>query len=94
MRCFRRALGQVLIGGSDKVDAISVEEARGGGSNISAVFMARFSITQSQLRIHVSKQARIEFLARGKFFGLFPHELCEIAGYTVFRRRPKYCPFV
>jgi len=62
----------MLLVGSDKVDTVSVEEACGSGSNISAAFTVRFSITQFQLRMRVSKQARIEFIARGTFF---PREL-------------------
>ena len=58
---------RVLLGGSDTVDTVLVEEARGSGSNVSAAFTVRFSITQFQLRMRVSKQARIEFIARGTF---------------------------
>lgn len=36
---------KVLLEGSDTVDTVSVEEARGGVSNISATFTVRFSIT-------------------------------------------------
>ena len=36
---------KVLLGGSDTVDTVSVEEARGGVSSISAAFTVRFSIT-------------------------------------------------
>jgi hypothetical protein len=59
---------RVLLGGSDAVDTVSVEEARGSGSNATAAFTVRFSLTQFQLRMRVSKQARIEFIARGTFF--------------------------
>jgi hypothetical protein len=70
---------RVLLGGSDAVDTVSVEEARGSGSNATAAFTVRFSLTQFQLRMRVSKQARIEFIARGTFF---PHKLCGIVSYT------------
>ena len=66
----RSGTDRVLLGGSDMVDTVSVEEARGSGSNVSAAFTVRFSITQFQLRMRVSKQARIEFIARGTFFPL------------------------
>jgi len=74
----RSGTDRVLLGGSDTVDTVSVEEARGSGSNISAAFTVRFSITQFQLRMRVSKQARIEFIARGTFFN--PMNLCGIVG--------------
>lgn len=94
---------RVLLGGSDAVDSVSVEEARGVGSNVSAAFTVRFSLTQFQLRMRVSKQARIEFIARGTIFIYY----CGIMGYTeisyswpcvyreivvphFFRRRPEY----
>jgi hypothetical protein len=64
----RSGTDRVLLGGSDTVDTVSVEEARGSGSNVSAAFTVRFSITQFQLRMRVSKQVRIEFIARGTFF--------------------------
>jgi hypothetical protein len=67
----RSGIDRVLLGGSDTVDTASVEEARGSGSNVSAAFTVRFSITQFQLRMRVSKQARIEFIARGTFFFFF-----------------------
>jgi hypothetical protein len=63
----RSGTDSVLLGGSDTVDTVSVEEARGSGSNVSAAFTVRFSITQFQLRMRVSKQVRIEFIARGTF---------------------------
>jgi len=66
----RSGTDRVLLGGSDTVDTVSVEEARGSGSNISAAFTVRFSITQFQLRMRVSKQARIEFIARGRLWYL------------------------
>jgi len=53
-----------LLRGSDAVDTVSVEEAHG---SISAAFTVRFSITQFQLRMRASKQAKIEFIARGTF---------------------------
>ncbi len=58
---------RVLLGGSDTVDAVSVEEARGTAANISAAFTVRFSIIQFKLRMRVSKQARVDFIARGTF---------------------------
>ena len=63
----RSGTDRVLLGGSDAVDTVTVEEARGSGSNVTAAFTVRFSITQFQLRMRVSKQARIEFIARGTF---------------------------
>jgi hypothetical protein len=76
----RSGTDRVLLGGSDTVDTVSVEEARGSGSNVSAAFTVRFSITQFQLRMRVSKQVRIEFIARGTFFPI--NRLREIVGYT------------
>jgi hypothetical protein len=70
----RSGTDRVLLGGSDTVDTVSVEESRGSGSNISAAFTVRFSITQFQLRMRVSKQVRIEFIARGTFFS--PRIVC------------------
>jgi hypothetical protein len=67
----RSGTDRVLLGGSDTVDTVSVEEARGSGSNISAAFTVRFSITQFQLRMRVSKQVRIEFIARGRLWYLW-----------------------
>ncbi len=62
----RSGTDRVLLGGSDAVDTVSVEEARVSGANASvAAFTVRFSITQFQLRMRVSKQVRIEFIARG-----------------------------
>ena len=66
----RSGTDRVLLGGSDTVDTVSVEEARGGSSNVSAAFTVRFSITQFQLRMRVSKQVKIEFIARGTFIPL------------------------
>ena len=73
----RSGTDRVLLGGSDIVDSISVVEARGSGNNISAAFTVRFSITQFQLRMRVSKQARIEFIARGTF-----PSIVWVVGYT------------
>jgi hypothetical protein len=56
---------KVLLGGTDAVDPITVEEIHSGAGAASAAFNVRFSITQFQLRMRVSKQARIEFIARG-----------------------------
>jgi hypothetical protein len=58
----RSGADRVLLGGSDPVDTVSVEEARGSGSNISAAFTVRLSFTQFQLRMRVSTQARTEFI--------------------------------
>ena len=66
----RSGTDRVLLGGSDTVDTVSVEEARGSGSNVSAAFTVRFSITQFQLRMRVSKQVKIEFIARGTLIPL------------------------
>jgi hypothetical protein len=74
----RSGTDRVLLGGSDTVDTVSVE-AHGSGSNVSAAFTVRFSITQFQLRMRVSKQVRIEFIARGTSFPM--NCLCEIVGY-------------
>jgi len=64
----RSGTDRMLLAGSGAVDTVSVEEACGSGSNVSAAFTVRFSITQFQLRMRVSEQARIEFVARGTFF--------------------------
>ena len=68
----RSGTDRVLLGGSDAVDTVEVVETRGGGGGGSgsgaaagAAFTVRFSITQFQLRMRVSKLARIEFIARG-----------------------------
>lgn len=81
----RSGTDRVLLGGSDAVDTVSVKEARGGGSNVSAAFTVRFSITQFQLRMRVSKQVRIEFIARGTFLFLIGHGLyTEISHLSFF----------
>ena len=66
----RSGTDRVLLGGADAVDIVSVEETRGnsGGGAAAAAFDVRFSITQFQLRMRVSKMARIEFIARGKLY--------------------------
>jgi hypothetical protein len=56
---------KVLLGGADAVDPIIVEEIQSGAGAAAAAFNVRFSITQFQLRMRVSKRARIEFIARG-----------------------------
>ena len=61
----RSGTDRVLLGGTDAIDPISVEEIQAGAGVASAAFNVRFSITQFQLRMRVSKQARIEFVARG-----------------------------
>ena len=61
----RLGTDRVLLGGTDAVDPVSVEDIHGGGTGAPAAFNVRFSITQFQLRMRVSKQARIEFIARG-----------------------------
>ena len=59
----RSGTDKVLLGGTDAVDSVAVVETR--GSTASAAFVVRFSIAQFQLRMRVSKLARIEFIARG-----------------------------
>ena len=81
----RSGTDRVLLGGSDIVDTISVVEARGSGSNISAAFTVRFSITQFQLRMRVSKQAKIEFIARGTFSP--PSTVWVVEDYTEYTTR-------
>jgi len=61
----RSGTDRVLLGGTDVVDAVWVEETHGAGAGTSAAFNVRFSLTRFQLRMRVSKQARIEFIARG-----------------------------
>ena len=70
----RSGTDRVLLGGSDAVDTVEVMETRGGGGGggsgssgaaAGAAFTVRFSLTQFQLRMRVSKLARIEFIARG-----------------------------
>ena len=64
----RSGTDRVLLGGSDAVDTVEVMETRGGGGAAAgAAFSVRFSITQFQLRMRVSKLARIEFIARGTY---------------------------
>ena len=65
----RLGTDKVLLGGNDLVDTISVVETRGTGtgSPAAAGFSVHFSLTQFQLRMRVSKQARIEFIARGTY---------------------------
>jgi hypothetical protein len=70
MRRSRRALGLTgccLEAPIQSTPALWKRPARNSGSNISAAFTVRFSFTQFQLRMRVSKQARIEFIARGTF---------------------------
>ncbi|KAI0000418.1 hypothetical protein BJV77DRAFT_1063835 [Russula vinacea] len=68
----RLGTDKVLLGGNDLVDTISVVETRGAGSGSPAAagFSVHFSLTQFQLRMRVSKQARIEFIARGRLWYL------------------------
>ncbi|KAI0302517.1 hypothetical protein BC826DRAFT_965857 [Russula brevipes] len=67
----RSGTDRMLLGGADAVDAVRVEEPSGAGAGAGpAAFMVRFSITQFQLRMRVSKQARIEFVARGRLWYL------------------------
>ena len=65
----RSGTDRVLLGGMDAVDTVGVMETRGGsgsgGAAAGAAFTVRFSITQFQLRMRVSKLARVEFIARG-----------------------------
>jgi hypothetical protein len=62
----RSGTDKMLLGGNDTVDAVSVEEIHGAGAATSAAFNVRFSLTQFQLRMRVSKQVRVEFVARGE----------------------------
>jgi hypothetical protein len=64
----RSGTDKVLLGGTETVDTVLVEEARSSGSSTAAPFVVRFSLTQFQLRMRVSKLAKIEFIARGMFF--------------------------
>ena len=57
----RSGTDKVLLGGIDAIDPISVKEIQAGAAG----FNVRFSITRFQLRMRVSKQARIQFIARG-----------------------------
>ncbi|KAF8482737.1 hypothetical protein DFH94DRAFT_626717 [Russula ochroleuca] len=70
----RSGTDKVLLGGNDTVDTISVVETRGtstgAGGGTAAAFTVHFSLTQFQLRMRVSKQARIEFIARGRLWYL------------------------
>lgn len=73
----RSGTDRVLLGGADAVDTVDVMEMRGSsGAAAGAAFTVRFSITQFQLRMRVSKLARIEFIARGTYI-LCPSELAE-----------------
>jgi hypothetical protein len=67
----RSGTDRVLLGGADAVDTVQVMETRGGaggsGAAPGAAFTVRFSITQFQLRMRVSKLAKIEFIARGTY---------------------------
>jgi hypothetical protein len=65
----RSGTDRMLLGGADIVDTVRVEETSGAGAG-PAAFTVRFSITQFQLRMRVSKQARIEFIARGRLWYL------------------------
>jgi hypothetical protein len=64
----RSGTDRVLLGGTDAVDAVAVVETRAAAA--SAAFVVRFSIAQFQLRMRVSKLARIEFIARGTYEAL------------------------
>jgi hypothetical protein len=84
----RSGTDRVLLGGTDTVDTVQVIETRGGGGGGSgaaagAAFTVRFSITQFQLRMRVSKLARIEFIARGTYNALPP--LCTFGAVAKFR---------
>ncbi|KAI0305551.1 hypothetical protein B0F90DRAFT_1699000, partial [Multifurca ochricompacta] len=61
---FSQRLGtdKVLLGGTDAIDSVSVDEQ----VDVSRAFTVRLSITQFQLRMRVSKLARVEFIARGR----------------------------
>jgi hypothetical protein len=71
----RSGTDRVLLGGNDTVDAVSVKEIHGAGAATTAAFNVRFSLTQFQLRMRVSKQAKIEFIARGAY-----RPACESSG--------------
>jgi len=103
----RSGTDRVLLGGTDTVDTVQVMETRGGaggsGAAAGAAFTVRFSITQFQLRMRVSKLARIEFIARGtyscgavaKLFDLFSTLLREIMVPCVFcRGRVQWAAYV
>ena len=55
----RIGMDKVLLGGAD--DLVAVGEQRNGGG----AFTVHFSLTQFQLRMRVSKLAKIEFIACG-----------------------------
>ncbi|KAI0268655.1 hypothetical protein BC834DRAFT_968113 [Gloeopeniophorella convolvens] len=65
---FAQRLGtdRMLLGGADVVDTVSVEEQRNGGG----AFRVDFSLAQFQLRMRVSKIAKVEFIARGRLWYL------------------------
>lgn len=70
----RSGTDRVLLGGTDAVDTVLVAETRssgGSGAAAAAAFIVRFSIVQFQLRMRVSKMARIEFIARGALYRPF-----------------------
>jgi len=57
----RRGTDKMLLGSADSVDFVTVDEPRNG----SGAFTVQFSLAQFQLRMRVSKLARVEFIARG-----------------------------
>jgi hypothetical protein len=60
---FSQRLGtdKMLLGGSETVDSVKVDEPHNGGG----AFTVHISLTQFPLRMRVSKLARVEFIARG-----------------------------
>jgi hypothetical protein len=77
----RSGTDRVLLGGTDTVDTVLVAETRssgGGGAAAAAAaaFIVRLSIAQFQLRMRVSKMARIEFVARGPYAALSVASRC------------------
>jgi hypothetical protein len=77
----RSGTDRVLLGGTDTVDTVLVAETRssgGGGAAAAAAaaFIVRLSIAQFQLRMRVSKMARIEFVARGAYAALSVASRC------------------
>jgi hypothetical protein len=106
----RTGTDRVLLGGTDAVDTVLVAETRSSGGSgaaaSAAAFIVRLSVAQFQLRMRVSKMARIEFVARGTLYRPFccqpllrfflrkivvPCVLCRGRGqYTVWIYRPSW----
>jgi hypothetical protein len=62
----RLGTDRVLLGGTDVIDSVSIEEQHNSGG----AFTMRFALAQFQLRMRVSQSAKIEFIACGKSFCL------------------------